>query len=76
MKQLILNQNDIYKVENIEYFKFTYNNKNFRDINTNLSKNDKYILEIIAEYCELDYKELSKKNLIKIIEKSNCLVIN
>ncbi len=76
MKQLVINQNDIYTVENIEYFKFPYGNVYLRDINTNLLANDKYILEIIAKHCELDCKGLSKKNLVKLIEESKCLVIN
>jgi len=75
MKQLVINQNDIYKINNIEYFKFTHNNKNLRDINTNLPKNDKYILETIAEHCELDYRGLNKLNLVKLIENSNCLIL-
>ena len=57
MKQLIINQNYIYRVENIQYLKFIYyTNIFFRDINTNLLKNNKYVLEKIAEYCELDHK--------------------
>jgi hypothetical protein len=76
MKQLIITQDSLYQVSGINYFKFTLNNNvTFRDINVILEKNDKYVLDIIARYCELDYKGLKKKDLIDLIEKSNCLVI-
>lgn len=75
MKQLFIKQEDIYKVDDIEYFKFQYDYRILRDVNTDISKNDKYILEMIAEKCELNYKGLKKKQLIELIEKSCCLVL-
>lgn len=62
MKQLVIKQEDICKVGDIEYFKFQYDYRILRDINADLSKNDKYTLEMIAKKCELDYKGL--KNLV------------
>lgn len=75
MKQLVIKQEDIYKVGDIEYFKFQYDYRILRDINADLSKNDKYILEMIAEKCELNYKGLHKKQLVELIENSGCLVL-
>jgi len=76
MKQLIINQSNIYKVNDIEYFQFNTGYHNLRDINTNISNNNKFILKIIAKYCELNYKGLNKLNLINLIENSNCLIFN
>ncbi len=61
----------------ISYFIFfsKYDNMNYRDNNINISKNKKYILEKIAEICELKYKGLNKKQLVELIEKSGCLVL-
>ena len=75
MKQLVIKQEDIYKVGDIEYFKFQYDYRVVRDVNTDISKNDKYVLVMIAEKCELDYKKLNKKQLIVMIENSGCLVL-
>lgn len=77
MKQLVIKQEYIYKVGNIEYFTFysSYYNRYYRDNNVIISKNDKYILEKIANECELDYKGLKKKQLIELIENSDCLVL-
>ena len=75
MKQLVIKQEDIYKVGGIEYFKFQYDYRILRDINTDISKNNKYILVMIAEKCELNYKGLSKKHLVELIENSGCLVL-
>jgi hypothetical protein len=47
-----------------------------RDINVKLEKNQKYILEMIADVCELNYKGLNKKILLTLIINSNCLVLN
>ena len=55
---------------------FQYKNDIQRDINVKLEKNDKYILEIIVNICELNWKGLNKKQLVKLIEKSGCLVLN
>lgn len=76
MRQLVIKQDDIYKVGDIEYFKFHYYNRIFRDVYTDISKNEKYILEMIAKKCELNYKKLNKKQLAEIIEKSGCLVLD
>lgn len=76
MKQLIIDQNDIYQVDNITYFKFTFGNKTYRDIPCDLSKLDKYMLEIISRYCELDYKGLKKSQLVDLLTNSNCLIKN
>ena len=75
MKQLIINRYDIYKVNDTEYFKFTYGGLTYRDIYTNLSKNDIWTLKRIAIVCELNSNGLNKKNLIDLIENSNCLTI-
>jgi hypothetical protein len=61
MKQLIINKNDIYEVENISYFKFTYKNINLRDVSCDLSKNSKLMLVLIYKYCEIKYSGLKKK---------------
>jgi hypothetical protein len=76
MIQLIINHNDIYQIDNISYFKFTFGNKNFRDIQCDLSKVDKYMLEIICEYCQLNFKGLKKKQLVDLITNYNCLIMN
>jgi hypothetical protein len=75
MKQLVIKQENIYKVGDIEYFKFEYHNKVVRDVYIDISKNNKYILEYIANKCEFDYKKLNKKQLAEMIEKSGCLVL-
>lgn len=74
MIQLIINRNDIYQVDNITYFKFTFMNRTYRDIPCDLSKAYKYILEIICRYCELNYKGLKKSQLVDLITTSNCLI--
>lgn len=76
MKQLVINQTTLYTVGDNEYFVFQYKNCIQRDVNIKLEKNHKYILEMIAEVCELDYKGLNKKNLLDLITNSNCLVLN
>ena len=76
MRQLIINHNDIHQIDNISYFKFTFGNKTFRDIRCDLSKVDKYMLEIICEYCQLNFKGLKKKQLVELITDSNCLILN
>lgn len=76
VKQLLINQNDIYQVDGILYFKFMFDNKMYRDINCELKENQKYILEIICKYCELEYKGLKKIQLVNLISESNCLIIN
>lgn len=75
MKQLVIKQEDIYKVADNEYFKFQYDYRIVMDIYVDISKNNKYILEMIAKKCELDYKKLNKKKLVELIENSNCLVL-
>ena len=45
MKQLIIQPNDFYQVDQINYFKLTINNVCYRDLNTDLSKINKYTLE-------------------------------
>jgi hypothetical protein len=75
MKQLIICQNDIYQIDNIIYFKFTFENRTYRDIPCNLSKIPKYMLEIICKYCELDYKKLKKYQLVDLISNSNSLIM-
>ena len=76
MKQLIINHNDIYQVDNISYFKFTIGNRIYRDNQCELSKINKYRLETICRYCELDYKGLKKSQLVDLITNSNCLIMN
>lgn len=76
VKQLVINQNDIYQVNEISYFKFQFNNKIYRDVNCLLEKNQKYILEIICKFCELEYNGLTKIQLINLISDSNCLIMN
>lgn len=39
MKQLVIKQEDIYKVGDIKYFKFQYDYRVVRDVNTDISKN-------------------------------------
>jgi hypothetical protein len=76
MKHIIINPNDIYIVDNIEYFKFTDGHRTYRDIHTNLLNNHIYTLKRIATICELEnFRQLNKKNLVNLIEKSNCLII-
>ena len=75
MKQLIIKQNDIYKVADIEYFQFDYYYLILRDVYVDISKNNKRTLERIATKCELNCKGLRKKELIDLIEKSGCLVL-
>jgi len=76
MKQLVIRQEDVYKVEDIEYFMFRcHQDYIIKDINTDISKNKKYILKRIAYNCELDCKKLNKKQLVDVIEKSGCLVL-
>ena len=76
MKQLVISPNDFYQVNHINYFKLTINNVCYRDLNTDLSKIDKYMLEIICKYCELNYKGLKKHQLVDLITNSNCLIKN
>lgn len=76
MIQLIINNDDIYRIDDTQYFKFQYENAVYRDVNIDISKNNKYILEIIAKKCELNYKGLKKNELVNLILNSNCLVIN
>ena len=76
MKQLIIMPTDFYQIGQINYFKFNIGNKCCRDINSDLSKIDKYMLEIICKHCELDYKGLKKNQLVDLITNSGCLVIN
>lgn len=76
MKPLIVNQNDVYQVDNRLYFKFTIGNKIHRDIPCELTKIDRYMLEIICKFCELDYKGLKKSQLVELIANSNCLIMN
>ena len=76
MKQLIINKTKIYTIDDTEYFSFQYKNSIQRDINVKLEKNNKYILEMIAEICELKWKGLNKKQLVELIEKSGCIVLN
>lgn len=75
MNQLVIKQEDIYKVDDNEYFKFTYLCYVQRDVYVELSKNNKYILEMIAQICNLNYKGLGKKQLVELIENSGCLVL-
>lgn len=74
MNQLIININNQYSVDDRQYFKFQYLNCIHRDIPRNISKASKHILQIICKYCELDYKNLKKKQLIDLINDSNCLI--
>jgi septum formation topological specificity factor MinE len=76
MKQLIITQNNIYQVGDINYFKFTIGNRTYRDNNCDLSKLNKYILEIICKYCELEYKGLKKSQLIELLNENNCIIMN
>ena len=75
MKQLIIKQNDIYDVGGIKYFKYMNKNYTIRDINCNLENNQKFTLEQIAKYCELEYEKLTKSQLVELILNSNCLVL-
>lgn len=75
MKQLIIKNQDIYKVGVNEYFRFKYNDAYLLNFHTDLSKNPKHVIEIIASVCELDYKGLKKKQLVDLIEKSNCVIL-
>lgn len=61
VKQLIINQSKIYTIDDNEYFVFKYKNIIQRDVNVKLEKNDKYVLEMIANVCELDRKGSTKK---------------
>ena len=48
----------------------------YRDIHTNLLNNHIYTLKRIATICKLEnFRQLNKKNLVNLIEKSNCLII-
>lgn len=76
MKQLVIEQTNIYTMGDNEYFSFQWGNCIYRDVNVKLEKNEKYILEIIAKVCELDWKKLTKKNLVNLIKNSNCLILN
>ena len=76
MKQLVINRTNLYTMGDNEYFSFQYKNSIQRDINVKLEKNNKYILEMIAEICELKWKGLNKKQLFELIEKSGCIVLN
>jgi predicted nucleic acid-binding Zn finger protein len=76
INQLVINQTMLYTVGDNKYFVFKYKNSTQRDINVKLGKNNKYILVMIAEVCELDYKGLNKKKLFDLITNSNCLVFN
>lgn len=70
MKQLVIKQEDI------EYFKFRYYSGNaVMNVYVDISKNQKYKLDYIAQECELDYKGLSKKQLVEMIKNSGCLVL-
>ena len=73
--QLIIKYNDIYEVDGIKYFKYQYKNRIYRNINYDLSKNPKYKLEQIANYCQLkfNYKLIKKFELLELISNSNCL---
>lgn len=62
MKQLIVNQTEIYIVDDDKYFNFKCENRIYRDVNVKLEKNNKYILEMIAKVCELNFKGLKKIN--------------
>ncbi len=76
MKQLIISQQDTYQINDITYFKFSYGNVNYRDIYCELEKNNKYLLEIICKFCEVEHKGLKKSQLIDLIVNSNLLIIN
>jgi len=76
MKQLIIQPNDFYQIGGNNYWKIKIGNICYSDINSDLSKIDKYMLEIICKYCELDYKGLKKHQLVELITNSGCLVIN
>ena len=76
MNKLIINKNDIYQINNISYFKFIIGNIVYRDINCDLNKVNKNILQIICSYCELNYKGLKKSQLIELIYNNNCLIMN
>ena len=75
MKHLIINQQDIYKRGDVEYFKYQYSNRTVYDNKSDISKNNIYNLKLIAHVCELNYKGLSKNQLAELIENSGCLVL-
>jgi hypothetical protein len=75
MKQLIIKCNDIYEVDGIKFFKYTIANCIIRDIYCNLEKNQKYLLEQIARFCDLKFDKISKSELVELILNSNCLVL-
>ena len=77
MKQIVINQNNIYKENENKYFNFVFitNGLSYK-VNLNLTKNNVFILQHICKYCSLDYKKLVKNDLINLILNSNCLVVN
>jgi len=75
MVQLIIKKSDLYQVDKEKYFSFRFGNKTYRDINQILSKNNKYILEIILRCCGLDCKGLNKQQIIDLIISSKCLIL-
>jgi hypothetical protein len=76
-KQFIVNPKDTYMIDDKQMmFKYTMDNIIYRDNPIELEKNYKNTLENICKYCELDYKGLKKKELIKLIKDSNCFIYN
>ena len=75
MKQLIIEPNDFYNVDDRKYFKFDYFGTTIRDVYVDIKQNPKYVLQQIAYVCELKcINNLTKNQLVKLIENSNCLI--
>lgn len=74
MTSIIVDNTNRYNVDGIQLFHFNYNGTNQRDVFCNLQNNNKYILELIAKKCNLNYKGLKKQDLIDLILNSGEII--
>ncbi len=74
MVSIIIDNTNRYSVDNTQLFYFNFNGANYRDVYCDLHKNNKYILEIIAKKCNLNYKGLKKHEIVDLIVNSGEII--